>query len=191
MKILLEREHVLDESICAVFEKATGSLGEYSDGHYSSGEKEFIGIIKLLYTKDCIPAEMIGNAFVTAAMKGESELVALLRGDSRISARMVGKAFAAAAARKKSDLMMSLYDTNISADAILAAFSNAASRERIRNVKELVKLLSDKDRVPQEFQHKAFMVAAQLRHDTVHPFLCESVDGNWPLTTLQQALALA
>ncbi|EGZ25628.1 hypothetical protein PHYSODRAFT_297225 [Phytophthora sojae] len=147
LKLLLDREYILDESICAVFERETRSLDEHWD--YSK-EEEGIRIIKLLHTKNCIPAEMISKAFMTAALKGQYVLLALLRGDGRISAGMVGEAFAAAATRKESDLMMSLYDANISADAILVAFSNAAAGGRMKNVKELVKLLSDRDRVPQE-----------------------------------------
>lgn len=59
------------------------------------------------------------------------------------------EAFVATATREKSDMMMSLYDKSISPDALLSAFSNAAYRGRIRNVKELVKLLSNQDLVPQ------------------------------------------
>ncbi|KAE9084021.1 hypothetical protein PF010_g21001 [Phytophthora fragariae] len=170
LKMLLEREHIWDESIRAVFEQATGNLSEYDSRRGQSG----VRIIKLLHVKDCIPSNTIGKAFVVAAEKGQSDLVALLRRDGRISARMVGAAFAGSATRKKSDMVMSLYDTTISPDAILAAFSNAAAQERLRNVKKLVKLLSDHDLVPQEFKHKAFVIAARLQYDTPSQILCES-----------------
>ncbi|KAG6578091.1 uncharacterized protein IUM83_10457 [Phytophthora cinnamomi] len=187
LEILLERANILDESIRNVFERAMGGLCEY----YSKREKEEVRIIKLLYAKVCIPAEMIGRALVAAASKGHSELVALLRGDDRISAEMVGEAFAGAATRKNSDLMMSLYNSGISPDTILVAFAEAACRKRIRNVKELVKLLSNPDLVPPEFKHKAFVIAARLDHDTVLQLLCESGNDLWPLTTLKVALAVS
>ncbi|KAE9041692.1 hypothetical protein PR002_g4323 [Phytophthora rubi] len=185
LKMLLEREHIWDESIRAVFEQATGNLSEYDSRRGQSG----VRIIKLLHVKDCIPSNMIGKAFVVAAEKGQSDLVALLRRDGRISARMVGAAFAGSATRKKSDMVMSLYDTTISPDAILAAFSNAAAQERLRNVKKLVKLFSDHDLVPQEFKHKAFVIAARLQYDTPLQILCESGPDYWPLTILKEALA--
>ncbi|KAE8982455.1 hypothetical protein PF011_g21606 [Phytophthora fragariae] len=84
LKMLLEREHIWDESIRAVFEQATGNLSEYDSRRGQSG----VRIIKLLHVKDCIPSNMIGKAFVVAAEKGQSDLVALLRRDGRISARM-------------------------------------------------------------------------------------------------------
>ncbi|EGZ25632.1 hypothetical protein PHYSODRAFT_326622 [Phytophthora sojae] len=104
---------------------------------------------------------------------------------------MVGEAFAAAATLKESHLMMSLFDASISADVILTAFSNAASRGRACNVKKLVKLLANKDRVPQEFKHKAFVIAAQLGHDAILQILCDGIDDYWPLAVLKEALAAA
>lgn len=89
LRILHSCEHIWDESICTVFEKATRGMKK----SYSTKEGENVRIIKLLCTKDCISAEMIGQAFVAAASNGQSELLMLLRDDGRISSQKVGRSF--------------------------------------------------------------------------------------------------
>lgn len=86
VRYLYENENISKEAVVAVFRKAA-KCTERLD---FLGSNEDVATVKLLYTDDRIPAEIIGEALALVVKGNHLELVkALLRDDTQISVEMI------------------------------------------------------------------------------------------------------
>ncbi|OWY97197.1 hypothetical protein PHMEG_00032333 [Phytophthora megakarya] len=185
VKYLLKNERIPDKSMIAAFETATGN-----GATASSPEQDLIA--SYLIHAECIRSETICKAFVKVTAQGRSYISSILRKDRRLSTSARDEGFVSAGGSGHFELMESLYDEqHTTPEAILQAFTKALVYENKQVMEFLVKLLSDEERVPRYFMHKAFVKAAKRKYGNALKLLNRYARANWPLDVLKEAHSVA
>ncbi|KAF1778845.1 Ankyrin repeat-containing domain [Phytophthora cactorum] len=177
MRLMYDNEKISDGSLIGAFKKSTNRGG--GDTIFLSKEK-------------CIPPELISHTFVAAVKNEQMELIDTLRCNTRVTDQALSDAIEIAATRGDAVLLKLLYDhQRVSHDVLLKAFREAARHGHFETAKVIVSFLSVRQHVPQEYTHKAFVVAARLGTMTLMETMCENRTAGWPLEVLKAALDVA
>ncbi|KAG2863474.1 hypothetical protein PC113_g5415 [Phytophthora cactorum] len=181
MRLMYDNEKISDGSLIGAFKKST-----------NRGGGDTIVILKFLSKEKCIPPELISHTFVAAVKNEQMELIDTLRCNTRVTDQALSDAIEIAATRGDAVLLKLLYDhQRVSHDVLLKAFREAARHGHFETAKVIVSFLSVRQHVPQEYTHKAFVVAARLGTMPLMETMCENRTAGWPLEVLKAALDVA
>ncbi|KAG6962805.1 hypothetical protein JG688_00008430 [Phytophthora aleatoria] len=181
MRLMYDNEKISDGSLIGAFKKST-----------NRGGGDTIGILKFLSKEKCIPPELISHTFVAAVKNQQMELIDTLRCNTRVTDQALSDAIEIAATRGDAVLLKLLYDhQRVSHDVLLKAFRETARHGHFETAKVIVSFLSVGQHVPQEYTHKAFVVAARLSTMPLMETMCENRTAGWPLEVLKAALDVA
>ncbi|KAL3667725.1 hypothetical protein V7S43_007278 [Phytophthora oleae] len=190
MKLLYDKEKISEKAITTAFTKSLPL--------HRSRDSE---IILFLYRKPCISSELIDTAFVNAVLSMiakryvntlRAEVVTCLRDDDRLSSKVMGEAFVEVVKNREVDMMKMLYEERRTpGEALVRAFLEAAHRKRIDLVKDILMLLSAKEKAPQKFMHEAFIAAARHGQMAILEIVHQSQPADLFLMVLKNALDVA
>ncbi|ETP44495.1 hypothetical protein F442_08916 [Phytophthora nicotianae P10297] len=168
MRLMYDNEKISERSLLRAFKLSTSRNGVHT-----------VEILKFLYKEKCISSDLISNAFVAAVRNQQTELVHILRDDTRVTDQALSSAFGIAAIRDDTALVKLLYDyQRVSHGSLLKAFREATRHGRLEMAKVIVAFLFDEQHVPLVFKHRAFVLAVRLGFKPVVLLLCErKTDG--------------